>query len=107
MACAWDGSTYIINQEKESVRFQFDQPVSAFCAGHFTLRNDEPPCPTLVYATFNNKIYIYYNITLPRMALHTITDVLDSHPLKDWIEQNVTGLDVPISELVAKMLYEL
>ncbi|XP_059834120.1 KICSTOR complex protein ITFG2 isoform X2 [Hypanus sabinus] len=32
VACAWDGQTYIIDQNRSVVRFQFDENVSAFCA---------------------------------------------------------------------------
>ncbi|MCG8621397.1 MAG: hypothetical protein MJE68_05255 [Proteobacteria bacterium] len=33
VVCAWDGMTYIVDQQRNSVRFQFEQNVSAFTAG--------------------------------------------------------------------------
>ena len=34
--CAWDGMTYIVDQQRNSVRFQFEQNVSAFAAGIYS-----------------------------------------------------------------------
>ena len=36
---------------------------------------DNLPC--FVYATFNNKIYIYYNICLPRVESTNLIEVMD------------------------------
>ena len=33
IACSWDGQTYIVNLQKEVVRFHFRENVAAFCAG--------------------------------------------------------------------------
>jgi len=107
VTCAWDGSTYIINQEKELVRFQFDHSVSAFCTGHFSLKSDKPPSQALVYVTFHNKIYLYYNVALPTMALNTMAHVLDKDPFSSsLLKQMAASLDVSISDLIAKTLYE-
>ena len=107
MTCAWDGSTYIINQEKELVRFQFDHSVSAFCTGHFSLKSDKPPSQALVYVTFHNKIYLYYNVALPTMALNTMAHVLDKDPFSSsLLKQMTASLDFSTSDLIAKTLYE-
>lgn len=37
MACSWDGHTYLVNLNKEVVRFRFRESVAAFCAGLYTL----------------------------------------------------------------------
>ena len=39
--CAWDGMTYIVDQQRNSVRFQFEQNVSAFTAGTYSSRMSE------------------------------------------------------------------
>ena len=39
--CAWDGMTYIVDQQRNSVRFQFEQNVSAFTAGEVLAHHDE------------------------------------------------------------------
>ncbi|XP_076476181.1 KICSTOR complex protein ITFG2 isoform X3 [Bombus vancouverensis nearcticus] len=38
VACAWDGQTYILDQQRNSVRFQFEEPVRAFCTDISLLR---------------------------------------------------------------------
>ncbi|XP_023340784.1 KICSTOR complex protein ITFG2-like isoform X3 [Eurytemora carolleeae] len=63
IACSWDGQTYIISQDKQAVRFKFEESVSTFTAGRFTL-GPENTQPVLVYVTLSNKIQIYYNLCL-------------------------------------------
>ncbi|KAL3842428.1 hypothetical protein ACJMK2_020446 [Sinanodonta woodiana] len=76
VCCAWDGQTYIVNHSREVVRYQFEDSVAAFKAGHYAVAgNDNVPC--FLYATFNNKIYIYYNIRLPQMASTNLLEVMD------------------------------
>ena len=38
LACSWDGQTYIINLNKDMVRFQFKENVAAFCAGNIQVK---------------------------------------------------------------------
>ncbi|KAG5326809.1 ITFG2 protein, partial [Acromyrmex heyeri] len=82
IACAWDGQTYILDQQRHSVRFQFEEPVRAFCTGNYSVIPGTSS-PSLVYNTFNNKICLYYDVTLPSM---TITSL---NPIKDF-ESNET-----------------
>ncbi|XP_066587927.1 KICSTOR complex protein ITFG2-like isoform X2 [Prorops nasuta] len=68
VACAWDGQTYILDQQRNSVRFQFEESVRAFCTGNYNvIPGTSTPC--LVYNTFNNKIFIYYDVILPSMKI--------------------------------------
>ena len=61
VACAWDGQTYILDQQRNSVRFQFEEPVRAFCTGNYNVTPGFPT-PCLVYNSFNNKVkFIIYN----------------------------------------------
>lgn len=55
IACAWDGQTYILDQQRHSVRFQFEEPVRAFCTGNYNVIPGTSS-PSLVYNTFNNKV---------------------------------------------------
>lgn len=73
VACAWDGQTYIVNEERQCVRFQFDEAVSTFTAGRFTLSPGRT-LPCLVYFTFGNRVVVYYNVTFPNMGTHTLVD---------------------------------
>ncbi|KAK8787224.1 hypothetical protein V5799_022999 [Amblyomma americanum] len=89
IACAWDGQTYIVNEERQSVRFQFDEAVCTFTAGNLTLSPGQT-VPCLVYATFNNRIVVYCNITFPNM---TTQSLLDDVQLVAKINALVPGVD--------------
>eukprot|EP00058_Branchiostoma_floridae_P023000 XP_002608490.1 hypothetical protein BRAFLDRAFT_283174 [Branchiostoma floridae] len=75
VACGWDGQTYIMDHLRNMVRFQFDQPVNAFCAGLYAVTPGKN-VPCLVYATFHNNITLHFNTTLPCLLPTTLTDVL-------------------------------
>ncbi|XP_045175443.2 KICSTOR complex protein ITFG2-like [Mercenaria mercenaria] len=76
VCCSWDGQTYIVNHGREAVRYQFEDNVAAFTAGYYAVNTtDNVPC--FVYATFNNRIYIYYNIRLPRVESTNSIEVMD------------------------------
>ncbi|KAG9509377.1 KICSTOR complex protein ITFG2 [Fragariocoptes setiger] len=74
IACAWDGKTYIIDERRNYLRFKFPEAVSSFTSGnyYFNGRNH----PSIVYATFQNRIILYYDIELksvrPRYVLNEI-----------------------------------
>jgi hypothetical protein len=55
IACTWDGQTYILDQQRNSVRFQFEEPVRAFCAGMYSVF-PQSTSPCLVYNNFFNKV---------------------------------------------------
>ncbi|XP_012277362.1 KICSTOR complex protein ITFG2-like isoform X1 [Orussus abietinus] len=75
VACAWDGQTYILDQQKNSVRFQFGESVRAFCTGKYSVTQGNST-PSLVYNTFTNKIFLYYDVILPHMVI-TPMDPID------------------------------
>lgn len=77
IACAWDGQTYILDQQRHSVRFQFEEPVRAFCTGNYNV-TPGTSSPSLVYNTFNNKIFLYYDVILPSMTINSL------NPMKDF-----------------------
>lgn len=89
IACAWDGQTYIVNKERQSVRFQFDEAVCTFTAGDLTLSPGQT-LPCLVYGTFNNRIVVYCNITFPNMATQSL---LDDPELEAKIDALAPGVD--------------
>lgn len=55
IACAWDGQTYILDQNQNCVRFQFEEPVMAFCTGLYNAEQTTA-VPCFIYKTFNNKV---------------------------------------------------
>ncbi|CAL1269142.1 unnamed protein product [Larinioides sclopetarius] len=79
IACAWDGQTYMVNQRKQSVRFQFEHSVSAFAAGKYGVSPGNN-MPALVYVTYNNRIYVYYDIMLPSFPIHSFLEKTEQHP---------------------------
>ncbi|XP_011163227.1 KICSTOR complex protein ITFG2 isoform X2 [Solenopsis invicta] len=91
IACAWDGQTYILDQQRHSVRFQFEEPVRAFCTGNYNVIPGTSS-PSLVYNTFNNKIFLYYDVTLPSM---TITPL---NPMKDFESDEMQVLEKLLGE---------
>lgn len=53
IACAWDGQTYIIDQNRTVARFQADENVSAFCAG------GEPDCKASPHSISPSKLLLH------------------------------------------------
>lgn len=58
VVCCWDGQTYILDQNKNSVRFHLDEAVQAFDCGYFYLSANKPNVTCLVYVTFKNTVSI-------------------------------------------------
>ncbi|XP_070164194.1 KICSTOR complex protein ITFG2 [Polyergus mexicanus] len=85
IACAWDGQTYILDQQRHSVRFQFEEPVRAFCTGNYNV-TPGTSSPSLVYNTFNNKIFLYYDVILPSMTINAL------NPMKDFESDEIQTL---------------
>ncbi|KAK5640395.1 hypothetical protein RI129_011206 [Pyrocoelia pectoralis] len=55
IACSWDGQTYILDQDKNLVKFQLEESVQAFDCGYYNIRgNVNTTC--FVYVTFHNKV---------------------------------------------------
>ncbi|XP_066154024.1 KICSTOR complex protein ITFG2-like [Euwallacea fornicatus] len=62
VVCTWDGLTYILDQNKNSVRFHLEEPVRAFESGWYSLDVNQAPVTALVYVTFKNTVILYYDI---------------------------------------------
>ncbi|CAL1688517.1 unnamed protein product [Lasius platythorax] len=91
IACAWDGQTYILDQQRHSVRFQFEEPVRAFCTGNYNV-TPGTSSPSLVYNTFNNKIFLYYDVILPSMTINSL------NPMKDFESDEMQTLKELLGE---------
>lgn len=91
IACAWDGQTYILDQQRHSVRFQFEEPVRAFCTGNYNVTQGTSS-PSLVYNTFNNKIFLYYDVILPSMTINAL------NPMKDFESDEIQTLKELVGE---------
>ncbi|GIX87663.1 KICSTOR complex protein ITFG2 [Caerostris extrusa] len=76
IACSWDGQTYMVNQKRQSVRFRFEESVSSFTSGKYSVKTGETVL-VLVYATFNDRVYLYYNIKLPFFPIHNFIEKME------------------------------
>ncbi|NXN78111.1 ITFG2 protein, partial [Bombycilla garrulus] len=107
IACAWDGQTYIIDHNRTVARFQADENVSAFCAGLYACKEgSNSPC--LVYVSFSQKIYIYWDVQLERMESTNLLKILDCDPEFGSLLQQL-GIDrsdvSAVRNLIHKTLY--
>ncbi|NWU05127.1 ITFG2 protein, partial [Cephalopterus ornatus] len=107
IACAWDGQTYIIDHNRTVARFQAEENVSAFCAGLYACKGgSNSPC--LVYVSFSQKIYIYWDVQLERMESTNLLKILEGDPeFADLLQQlGVDKNDVSaVRNLIHKTLY--
>lgn len=78
--CAWDGLTYIVDHDRNIVRFQFEENVQAFCAGQYAIEDGENVV-CLVYANFRDKLYLYYDIRLPHLKTVDFLTEAEADPI--------------------------
>jgi hypothetical protein len=62
LVSSWDGQTFIVTQDGAVSTFFFDEEITAFACGKFSLNG--ALLPVLIYVTFTNKIYVYYKVSL-------------------------------------------
>ncbi|XP_033123033.1 KICSTOR complex protein ITFG2-like [Anneissia japonica] len=104
LCCAWNGLTYIADQDNNIANFRFEGNVSAFCAGKYTIDGQTNPC--LVYATFDSKIYVYYNVKLPRINTINLFDLLESDD--DYLEAlRRRGIDATDKAAQARLIRQV
>ncbi|XP_058298326.1 KICSTOR complex protein ITFG2 isoform X2 [Hylobates moloch] len=107
VACAWDGQTYIIDHNRTVVRFQVDENIRAFCAGLYACKGGHNS-PCLVYVTFNQKIYVYWEVQLERMESTNLVKLLETKPEYHSLlqELGVDPDDLPVTRaLLHQTLY--
>ena len=63
VACGWDGTTFIYDQEGNCVEFVFEERVAAFTAGLYSVSKGNPQ-PCLFFLTFSDRLYIYHNLSI-------------------------------------------
>lgn len=78
VACAWDGKTYIVDEDRNYLRFKFDEAVSAFAAGNYYF--DGRHHPSLLYATFNNQVILYNDVIMDNIRPMYLMDELIKNP---------------------------
>jgi hypothetical protein len=107
IVCAWDGLTYIVDRYRNVVRYQFEENVAAFCAGHYCMSVDAQDVPCLVYATFSGRIYLYYNVTLPGITVSSLSSAIEGELEKlPWLKEKLDSQGVlSRRDLVSWCLY--
>lgn len=77
IACAWNGKTYIIDENRNYLRFKFGEAVSAFAAGNYFFNGKHHA--SLVYATFNNQIILYHDVILDSIRpMYLLKEIMDN-----------------------------
>jgi len=93
---SWNGLTYIVDHYMNVVEFDFEERVCAFVAGNYAMApNKNVPC--MFFVTFDDVIYVYYDISLSSIYLKTLSDVLDKdiEMHNDIIEE--LGFEPPVN----------
>ncbi|XP_041366472.1 KICSTOR complex protein ITFG2-like isoform X2 [Gigantopelta aegis] len=90
VCCSWDGQIYIVNHSKEVVRYHFEENVAGFTAGHYCLTS-EGDVPCFIFATFHNRIFIYYNISLPQVESINLLQVINK---REEMQHVLTKLNI-------------
>uniref|UniRef100_Q91WI7-2 Isoform 2 of KICSTOR complex protein ITFG2 n=1 Tax=Mus musculus TaxID=10090 RepID=Q91WI7-2 len=98
VACAWDGQTYIIDHNRTVVRFQVDENIRAFCAGQYACKEGRNS-PCLVYVTFNQKIYVYWEVQLERMESTNLLKLLEAEPEYHRLLQELRILKISLQSV--------
>lgn len=97
VACAWNGKTYIIDEERNYLRFKFEEAISAFMAGNYYFDGQDHAC--LVYATFNNEIVVYYDVVSEPISPSYLLEEIDNPEHFETLSKVETLMDrVKMSE---------
>lgn len=74
IACAWDGTTLIVDSRQNMVRYNFEEDVCAFTSGTYA-REPGVNRPCLVYVTLSGRVVIYYDVILNTIATSTLSQI--------------------------------
>lgn len=106
VVCAWNGKTYIIDEDRNYLRFKFEEAVSAFTAGSYHFDGRERTC--LVYATFNNQIVLYYDVVAEQIRpMYLLEEILQNpanEQLRRKLEILAAHLEMKSSDVQATQL---
>eukprot|EP00026_Physarum_polycephalum_P002989 Phypoly_transcript_02998.p1 GENE.Phypoly_transcript_02998~~Phypoly_transcript_02998.p1 ORF type:complete len:840 (+),score=166.08 Phypoly_transcript_02998:83-2602(+) len=73
VACWWDGTTLIVDQDRNIATFKFEDRVSAFLCGYYAVhRGQNIAC--FVYVTLFGEIMVYHNVRIEGVAAQTLMD---------------------------------
>jgi KICSTOR complex protein ITFG2 len=101
--CAWDGTTYIVNENKDMLRFQFSDRVCAFMAGNYALHPGKN-VPCFFYVTFSDEIYVYCNVNFRSLTNLNFHQFLKNQTMSDALYRIYCISDMSLSASVIKCL---
>lgn len=93
IACAWDGKTYIVDEDRNYLRFKFSEAVSSFAAGNYYF--DDRHHASLIYATFNNQIILYHDVELSNIKPRYLLDEIMNNPEYSELLTDIAKLTKP------------
>lgn len=108
VACAWDGTTYIVDHLQNVVKHHFHEDVCAFTTGMYG-NSEGKNVPCLVYTTFSRRIYIFCDVDLETMTTSNALEYLESEECRDDPDiQKYFGQlnDEERRKLIASVLYQ-
>lgn len=92
VACWWDGTTLIVDKDRNIATFRFDDRVSAFLCGHYAVHHGVS-VPCFVYVTLFGEVVVYYNVTLEGgVSVQTLVDESSSGSMSGWDRRELPGL---------------
>ncbi|XP_050426561.1 KICSTOR complex protein ITFG2-like [Adelges cooleyi] len=107
IACSWNGDTYIVDQQSHVVIFQLGESVTSFCSGMYTIKSNVRPVPCFVFTTFSHKVYIYYDVKLPKSSVQTLSKcIADDRELSMCMEKLNISTDDDRKKLIDGCLYK-
>ncbi len=83
---AWDGTTHILDQEREIVRFKMEDKVTTFACGSYSIHSGKSS-PAFVYVTHTDEIVMFYG------ADHMISSMKTTN-LINLMQNNMTGYEL-------------
>ncbi|KAG0006445.1 integrin alpha FG-GAP repeat-containing protein 2 [Modicella reniformis] len=92
VGCSWSGITFFIDQDFNTVRYDFDARVCAFGAGQYAVtpgRNE----PCLFYVDFEDNIYVYYNLYIQTEPPARFQDVVNADTSLICASQRISARD--------------
>lgn len=100
-----DGTTYILDHQRNAVKFRFEDRCRAFTAGHYSVSPGKSR-PCLFFVTYNDEIIVYHKLgisSVPIPSLYSMTKSEISDSLASTL--GINGPD-DVKALLAAVIYD-
>lgn len=64
ITCSLNGDTLIMDQTSQHSTFKFEESVSAFCCGMYTVKPNTKSLPSFVFITNSQKVYTFFSFII-------------------------------------------